>query len=83
MDLIVPAPSTHPVTQVGHDVMLTMYNTMNFNSSLMYVQIMTQKKLALFFPLQVKNKPHDKVKFMRLFLNRVQLLTYKLGIKKV
>ncbi len=32
---------------------------------------MKQKKLALLFPLQVKNKPHDEVQIVCLFLNWV------------
>jgi hypothetical protein len=30
----------------------------------MYVQIMMQEKLTLFFPMQVKNKLNDKAQFV-------------------
>ncbi len=32
MDLIVPAPATHPLTQVGLDIVLSMYKKMTVNS---------------------------------------------------
>ncbi len=35
---------------------------------------MTQKKLTLFFPLQVKNKPHDEMQIVCLFSNWVRSL---------
>jgi hypothetical protein len=70
MDLFGPAPTTYSVTQVGY-VMLIMYKRIINTSPLMYVQIMMQEKLTLFFPLQVKNKPHDDVQFVCSFFNKV------------
>ncbi len=69
MDLFVPALTTHPMTQVGYEVMLAIYKRMIGTSPLILAQIMMQKKLTLFVPLHVNNKPHDKVQFVRLFLN--------------
>jgi hypothetical protein len=69
MDLFAPAPVTHPVTQEGYNVMLATYRRINSVSPLMFVQIIMQEMLTLFFPLQVKYKPYDKVQFVHLFLN--------------
>jgi hypothetical protein len=41
--LIVPAPATHPVTQGGHDILLSMYKEININNPLVHVQITGQK----------------------------------------
>ncbi len=53
MDLIVPAPITHPVTLVGHNIVLSMFERMILQS----VSVCTSKsatRLTLFFSLQVK-----------------------------
>jgi hypothetical protein len=69
MDLFAPGPTTHSMTQVDYKVMLAMCKRIISTSPVMLVQIIMQKKLALFVPLHVNNKSHNEMQFVCLFLN--------------
>jgi hypothetical protein len=42
-DLIAPAPTTHHLIQVGHDIVLSIYKGMHINYSLVCVQVIGQR----------------------------------------
>jgi hypothetical protein len=74
MDLIVPAPTTHPRSRVGHDI-LCLVCTRNEHKQPISVYKNNSAKITLFFSMQVKNNPHDEMQFVRLNLIRVRSRT--------
>jgi hypothetical protein len=72
IDLSSPGPTTHPVTQFGHDIVLSVCKEMNMNNLLVYIQIIVKIIINHIFSLQVKNKSHGKIQFVHLFLNQMQ-----------
>jgi hypothetical protein len=67
-------PSTYPLTQEAMMRCLPCIKRINVTS--LSIEILMQDKFFPFFPLQVKNKLHDKMQIERLFLNGCGLERY-------
>jgi hypothetical protein len=69
IDQISPAPTTYPKTQVGYDTVLVMCKENECCQSINVCINNDTKGINPIFLVQIKNKPHNEMHMVCLFLN--------------